>query len=133
MLPIEIGYGDIGIWIHDNTYLTILNIYPDHILFRWDMDTQPIKFYYYMNTTDNFHKYTVTGKEKSIKLFVDDINIFDEVVTRGWAGSEELIFGDLDISNPSVSEWDYFSYYVTIPEPCSLLLFALGGLLIRKR
>jgi hypothetical protein len=121
------GTWNIHLWIHDHTYLTVLDIekykisimYPD-----WNVD-------YAMDTTNAFHTYRIEGKGEMFKVFVDGNLAID--YHRSWigGGSEVLAFGDGSIAGCSKSYWDYFTYDTyqersSVPGPPTIFLLGAG-------
>jgi hypothetical protein len=105
----------------------VLDLYPDRII----VNTSP-SYSYFMNTMDNFHTYNIEGIGDALTVAVDGGRIFD--LEGQWLSmSDALCFGD-GSGEHSISEWDYFSYSVVVPEPATMALLGLGALaLIRKR
>jgi hypothetical protein len=127
---------NLALWINDNTYLTVIGIDTDKV-FLYSVNDDPITDPYSMDTTNDFHTYTVEGLLDTIKVFVD--NNPQPVITyqqQPNGGTSGLGFGDFNYEGASLSSWDYLSYDTdpvfgtnpppAIPEPCTMLLLGSG-------
>jgi len=120
------GAGGLRIWIHDNTYLTVLDLYPDKI-----QVTGNFSGVHLMDTMDTFHTYRLEGQGTGLDVFVDSVPVLSLPAGPG-GGTSTLYFGDGAGDNPTRSYWDYVTF-TTIPEPAALSLLAIGGLALTRR
>ncbi len=93
--------------ISDGSYLESLYIYDDRVEFAIDNSN------YYMDTTDDFHKYRVTGKGTALKVYIDGILRITGSLGSA-SGDQTVTFGDFTIQGDiSLHHWDYVYYSTT--------------------
>ena len=122
------SYGGLRIWIHDNTYLSRLDLYPDKIQVSGNFSGVHL-----MDTMDGYHTYRLEGQGTDLDVYVDGTPVLSLAAGPG-GGTPTLFFGDGGGDNPTRSYWDYVTF-TTVPEPAtlSLLLAGSGLALIRRR
>jgi hypothetical protein len=115
------------LWIQDNTYFAHLLIGADKIIVQGAYWGE-----YSLDSTDEFHTYRIAGKDRTLKVFVDDLMVMDLVVSRSVGGTNVLSFGDGSVSDGrTITQWDFFRFTTNpIPEPSTLLLIGSASAVV---
>ena len=99
--------GAVQIWANDHTILIVVGFSTEEICIAY-----PDSVHFAMNTTDSFHIYRIQAKGMHVHIYVDGKLAIEHTLSIPGGGTEGLAFGDGDLLNATLTQWDYFSYKV---------------------
>ena len=103
-----------------------------------DNASNPLKLYDTVFTMGEWHDITLTldattGVARSRKVFLDGVEVQDITWANYWNynGAEAMM--SYGVQNPDVGTTYSIDYIEVVPEPATLAILGLGGLLLRRR
>ena len=103
-----------------------------------DNDTNPLMLYDTVFTMGEWHDVTLTlgattGVARNRKVFLDGQEVQDITWANYWNYNAAEAFMSFGQENPEVASDYSIDYIEVVPEPATLAILGLGGLLLRRR